>query len=326
MNKFQAQFHREVWENRGILVIIPWVLVLFIALFVAGSYITLQQESVRAYEQVMHSGAPEAPQAPGANNSKPSTDKTFQIEWESGENKKSFAPSAIYTQQKILAGVQNTVYTACASIMILLSLIYATGSLYNDRRDRSILFFKSLPVSETRVVLTRLAVAVLIMPLLASLCAFVGTLLHFIAASIYNAVYTDFSWTHAWQQVNPLMTYLQSVIAGLMAGLWSLPLIAWLMLSSAAAKKMPIAYALLPWIVLAFMEKLIFDRSRIAEMIKAYAHGFNIGDFFGNIPTTAQPSLNLAEFITRPSLLAGLILASGFIAAAIYLRNRHYEI
>src|SRR5690606_26369860 len=188
VNKLQAQFHREAWENRGILVIIPWVLVLFIALFVAGSYITLQQESVRGYEKVVHTDTPDSQ---GANNSK---DKSFQIQWDSGNDKKSFAPSAIYTQEKILTGVQNTLYTACSSIMILLSLIYATGSLYNDRRDRSILFFKSLPVSETRVVLTRLAVAVLIMPLLASLCAFVGTLLHFIAASIYNALYTDFSW------------------------------------------------------------------------------------------------------------------------------------
>lgn len=331
MNKFSAQFYRETWENRGTLVWTPGILVVLITLFVVGSFLVLQHQDVRSLGTPPLHEAPEAPQAPQAEGTTSDKGVQFKLHWDSQkqntfEGKAKFSPAALYYKPKALSGFQNTLYVTCSSVMILLGLIYAIGSLYNDRRDRSILFFKSLPVSETRVVLTRLAVVAFILPQLASLCAFVGTLIFFSAASLYCGLFLDLPWMHPWQQVNPLVIYLQSAMAGLMAGIWSLPLMSWLFISSAAAKKMPFGYAVLPWVALAFMVNFIFEENHVLTLINWYASGFHIGQFFGNIPTAFPPHLDIVEFFTRPALVVLLPLSALMISGAIYLRNRHFEI
>lgn len=331
MNKFTAQFYRETWENRGTLVWTPAILLLLITLFVGGSFLVLQHKDVRSLGTPPLHEAPAVPEAPTLDGKDEDSGFNFKIRWDSQkqntfEGKAEFSPAALYYKQKALSGFQNTLYVTCSSVMILLGFIYAIGSLYNDRRDRSILFFKSLPVSETRVVLTRLTVVAFIMPQLASLCAFVGTLVFFSAASLYCGLFLDLPWMHPWQQVNPFAIYLQSVLAGLMAGIWSLPLMSWLFISSAAAKKMPFGYAVLPWVALAFIVNFIFEKNYVMTFINWYASGFHMGDFFGNIPTAFPPHLAIMEFVNRPALLVMLPLSALMISGAVYLRNRHFEI
>lgn len=320
MNKFTAQFYRETWEHRGSLTWAPGILMLMMALAVVFTFWVVQQTSMDASALATD---------PTANEIRPTGTSNLVIKWDSPEIDQDIhlsSPAVIYHKVSPLAGFHNTLYVTCASVMIMLSLFYAMGSLYNDRRDNSILFFKSLPVSEIHVVLTRLAVAAFIMPQLASLAAFVGALLFFASASIYCGLFLDLPWIHPWELINPLSVYWHSVLAGLLAGIWSLPLISWLFISSALAKRMPLAYAILPWMLLAIAVNFITGENHVMTLINWYASGFQLGDFFGNIPAKAQAQVDLMEFFNRRSLLLTLPLSALMISGAIYLRNRHFEI
>src|SRR5690606_15548052 len=254
MNKIVAQFQREFWEHRGMLVTAPWVMIVVIALFTAMTFYGLQREEVLLFDAAQKSG--EQSQIDGEKN--PSWTIKFYSEKNGGiESDKNFSPVEIFTEKDKLSGVQGGIYLAVSNITILLSLIYATGALFTDRRDRSILFFKSLPVSETQVVLTRLAIAVVVMPFLASLCALIGSLVFCTAASVYGVLYMDIGWLNPWQLTNPLTVFIKAVIAGLLAGLWSLPLFSWLLLCSAWAKKSPLLNTVIPVIALVLLDRIV---------------------------------------------------------------------
>ncbi|HEY7886232.1 MAG TPA: hypothetical protein VIC08_14905 [Cellvibrionaceae bacterium] len=280
----------------------------------------LQRDEVLAFDAAYKSG--EKMQ----QDDSPKNSWTIKFDTEdNGKNEVEFSPAELFTEKTKLSGVQGGIYMVASVITILLSLIYATGSLFADRRDRSILFFKSLPVSETQVVLTRLVVAVFVMPFLASLCALAGTVVFFIAASFYGALYMDLGWLNPWQHINPFSLYFKAVIAGLLAGLWALPMFAWILLCSAWAKKSPFLNIVMPIIILALFDRIVLEKSIVITGLKNYLSGFKSGDFFGNIPTEVNAKLDLGEFFMRADLWIGLIVAIAFIAVAIILRNRRFE-
>src|SRR5206468_10746510 len=49
---------------------------------------------------------------------------------------------------------------------LIVGIFYCLDALYGERRDRSILFWKSLPVSDVMAVLSKLAIPIVILPLL----------------------------------------------------------------------------------------------------------------------------------------------------------------
>lgn len=122
---------------------------------------------------------------------------------------------------------------------------YCLGALFDDRKDRSILFWKSLPISDRDTVLSKLVSAVIVIPAIASLIAIL-TLLAFMALlSLVSVLYggnpvtliwqpTHWLWLSGYYLIYPLI-YLQSAI----------PTVGWLLLCSAWAKSKPFLWALL---------------------------------------------------------------------------------
>ncbi|RMH94992.1 hypothetical protein EBB59_01105 [Lysobacter pythonis] len=122
---------------------------------------------------------------------------------------------------------------------------YLLGALYDERRDRSVLFWKSLPVSDGLTVWSKLLTALLVAPLTAVLVALAVMLGFGILVSLFIAINGGNPFTIYWAQLRPfrLLTLLFSWIPIYM--LWALPTAGWLMLCSAWARSKPFLWAVL---------------------------------------------------------------------------------
>ena len=138
-----------------------------------------------------------------------------------------------------LAGGIGMMMIVCAFVVFF----YSLGALYDDRRDRSILFWKSMPLTDTQMVLSKATWAVLLAPLLA---LGVGVALGLVFWLVMLA-------TAAMSGVpgaTDMITYSHpfKVLATMLAALpvqmiWALPTLGWLMLCSAWARRLPFLWA-----------------------------------------------------------------------------------
>ncbi|TXI30758.1 MAG: ABC transporter permease [Ottowia sp.] len=136
------------------------------------------------------------------------------------------------------------VIVACI-VLAFVVFFYALGSLYDDRRDRSILFWKSLPVSDGQMVLSKLAWALVLAPVLAvAIGLLIGLALWLISALTITvngvpAAHAVFTQSHPLRIIGGVLACLPVYMA------WALPTIGWLMFCSAAARSKPFLWAVL---------------------------------------------------------------------------------
>ncbi|MET0288742.1 MAG: ABC transporter permease [Pseudoxanthomonas sp.] len=131
------------------------------------------------------------------------------------------------------------------TVVAFVVFFYALGSLYDDRRDRSALFWKSLPISDTFTVLSKAAWALLLAPLIS---VFIGMLIG-LALWVVSAVTVMATGVEGASDVftgSHPFRILGAMLATLPIGmLWSLPAVGWLMLCSAMARSKPFLWAVL---------------------------------------------------------------------------------
>jgi ABC-2 type transport system permease protein len=131
-----------------------------------------------------------------------------------------------------------------AVVMGFIVLFYCLGTLYDERRDRSILFWKSLPVSDTATVLSKVIAATVLAP---AIVFVVGAITGLLMLLLY-AIVLSFHGVSVWQLL--VLGHPFQVIANLLGSiplylLWALPTVGWLMLCSAWARNKPFLWAVL---------------------------------------------------------------------------------
>jgi len=215
--------------------------------------------------------------------------------------------------------------TAPAPVMaasFIVGMFYALDALYGERRDRSILFWKSLPVSDRTTVLAKAIIPVLVLPLIAfALSMALLVILLFPVTAILLG--TDASPTRLWLEVlleqPPIMLY------GLAAhALWFTPIYAWLLLVSVWARRAPFLWAVSP-IVLAVVERVAFQTTYVSTFLKWRVIGGMAEAFIpgpaakGNV--TRLVELDPLGFLGSPGLWIGFAAAVVFVAATVRLRR-----
>lgn len=232
-----------------------------------------------------------------------------------------------------LVGLAVLFYT----VMGVYSSWYLTDCLYNDRRDRSILFWKSLPVSDTHTVLSKLFMGVVVIPLVFMVAADLTSLLMAFVISVRARSFNAVLWhPGTWFQVQVLWLYVIVTTA-----IWFLPVVGWLMLVSAWAKRAVMLWALLPPLVLYLIEKLalnthiVYDVLHARLSVAAYAavayHGNEqwINDNMSDTatsPVSVWRFVNPAGFVSSLNVWIGLAVGIALIVATIQLRMRRSEI
>jgi ABC-2 type transport system permease protein len=205
---------------------------------------------------------------------------------------------------------------------ILMSVFYCTEAMHGERRDRSILFWKSLPVSDTTTVLAKASVPLLVLPLLVSA---VTALLQFCMLLLNSVVQLATGgsvgalWSHApLLQMTMLMAY--HVLTA--HALWPAPVYCWLLLVSGWARRAPFLWAVLPLVAIGGLEKIAFNTSHfvalVAERFIGSTAPISSTDVF---PTNPMTHITPLAFLASPGLWGGLAVAAVFLAAAVRLRR-----
>jgi ABC-2 type transport system permease protein len=215
-------------------------------------------------------------------------------------------------------------YTFAALLLMattfVIGMFYCLDALYGERRDRSVLFWKSLPVSDVMTVLAKACVPLVILPLLTFALTFVTQVCMLLVAGV-RLLGTDLS---VWSQLSfgeMTWTLFHHLVLG--HGLWYAPIWGWLLFCSAWARRTPVLWATLPLLAVGLIEKIAFGTS--------YFGGWLGARVAGGPPATAHEhsSMTILDVTASspPQLLAsggfwlGLAMAAAFLALAVRLRH-----
>lgn len=207
----------------------------------------------------------------------------------------------------------------------VVGFFYCLDSLYGERRDRSILFWKSLPVSDWSTVAAKAAIVLFMLPLLNWALAIVTQTVMLLLSSA-AVLTTGQSIAPVWSQaplVNMAVAQLYHLVT--VHSLWYAPIYGWLFFVSAWAKRAPFLWAILPPLALAFLEKIAFNTWHLAGLLGARLVGGQSDIPMGVIVGITRGHLKELHWLTfarNPGLWAGFAIMAAFLAAAVQLRRQ----
>ena len=130
-------------------------------------------------------------------------------------------------------------------VLFFVLFFYLLGALYDDRRDRSVLFWKSLPLSDASMVVSKVVSAALVAPLISTVFAMLLQLGLLLLLSAYVLLHGVNPISVLWGPASPLAVWAQMFANIPVNALWALPTFGWLLLVSAYARNRPFLWALL---------------------------------------------------------------------------------
>ena len=314
MNRMIALLRREFWENKGAIRTTPIVIGGIYIVFLLMSIFTTAHYDSELY--------------------------TFREAVRVLANQSSEFRGMVMYQGMLGSSVFFTV------VMGFVIFFYLLGSLYDDRKDRSILFWKSLPVSDTLTLASKLITAMVVIP---TFFVLILVITHIIMAIIGSAMILSVDgnpWTLFLGVTNPLKAWAMIAASWFAHSIWALPMYGWLMLVSAFAPRVPLLFATLPPLVFAVLQTWI-------EFLRTFTLKSNIvgviGDWMVNSPAIltaeirdgtgkialgiplseefdhAVSLVNMLDRLLSVQMLAGLMVAAVCLAAALWLRHRATE-
>ncbi len=320
MNNLPLLLKREYWEHRGGFFWAPvWVCAVVIIVTVLG---ILSAEVFRAHAQV-HMGF-----------------SLEELRQNISANDLVEAGNALDMAQLVFGGI------TCISLFFVL-FFYLLGALYDDRRDRSVLFWKSLPITDTSTVASKVLSAMFVAPAL----AFVVSTAAYVMFLVLIVLWAGAHGLNAFPAVmaaHPLGMFWRLLLTIPVDAIWALPTIGWLLFWSATARSKPFLWAvILPIVAVALNGwfgmlglphvggeialKSVVGRLLLSVMPGAWLSadgGLGARRFsFGadeHVLTMFDPSRIYALFAS-PNLWIGAIAGLALIAGAIWFRQRRIE-
>lgn len=309
VNTYKALIKREFWEHRGAFIKAPVIMGIVLIVISIGAYITALVLANKS----------------GAND---------------------FASQLIHESSKLtpekLAVIWDGQMMGMSSLFLMVLyfvlFFFLLGSLFDDRKDQSILFWKSLPISDTTTVLSKVITAMFFVPII-----FVGVYL--IVSLILMIVFTVILLIHG---LNPLQLIWSpaSLYAGgkvmligtLTQMLWALPIYGWLIFSSSVSKRRPFLFAVFVPAIFAFswywINVLTFKFTNfsmfkeplnyLGHALLPYASGSVTGKQFSFNPEESTSDVvisNMFSSLASMEILYGALFCSILVALAIWLRR-----
>ena len=241
--------------------------------------------------------------------------------------------------QSILFGV-STIFN---TVLLIVISYYSLSALFEERKDRSILFWKSLPISETNMVVAKLFTALVVTPVAAWVVMMLTGLIGLVLGTISLAI-AGTSTLALWQIGTILSSWTDLFLRLFLQSLALFPFVAWLMLCSAYAKRSPFLYAILLPIVLVILEKMLMPFNVISRFVGyQYQHLFifwnssimlkthsNLRKLELSVKGAAfeKPFALLTNFhglLQSPYYWFSMGVGAVFICLAIFIRERRYE-
>jgi ABC-2 type transport system permease protein len=216
----------------------------------------------------------------------------------------------------------GTPYDTAAMVMILAGFLvgafYCLDALHGEHRDRSILFWKSLPVSDRTAVLSKASIPLLVLPLVIFVATVATQLVMILLGTAALAIRGDGGWAASdWGVPEQSVILLYGLIA---LALWHAPIYGWLLLVSAFARRTAFLWAVFPPLAVGVVEYGAFGTSDFGSMLRERAFG---QAFAANAQGMANSlsQLTPGTFLATPGLWIGLAFTAACLAAAVRLRR-----
>lgn len=209
------------------------------------------------------------------------------------------------------------------------------SSLYEERRDRSILFWKSMPVADWQEVLAKLFVPVVIVPIIFMAVVIVSQ----VAIAFFLTIVVLFQGgpiLELWPLGLMISTWFSGLGMYYIYALWALPMLAWVLLVSSFANRLPFLWAALVPAVMAAVEGIFFETTGVLRWIAIHIGGwteFAYRDYAREIHidgprdlldfVVGGPQLEAISYtLSSGEFWAGLIVSAAFVFAAIEIRKK----
>ena len=226
-------------------------------------------------------------------------------------------------------------------VLFFVVFFYLLGALYDDRKDRSILFWKSLPVSDTATVISKVVAAVIMAPLIAVVVTLAGYIGAQIIVSLWFLAHGVNPFGLLWAHAQPFSVWLHLLVMVPVNAVWALPTVGWLLFWSAAVRSKPFLWAVvipivagvlnfwvgllgLPNVNTQFFWGDLVGRALLSVIPAGWiapnmlSHGVN---FVGSDQLAAISYASMARAFTLPEMWIGAAAGLALIAAAIWFRR-----
>lgn len=225
-----------------------------------------------------------------------------------------------------------------AMVLFFVVFFYLLGALYDDRKDRSVLFWKSLPLSDTGTVLSKAVAGIVVAPLIATGVVLVGYIGAQIVVSLWLLLHAV-NPLPLWTQAEPYGVWLRLLVMVPVNALWALPTVGWLLLWSAAVRSKPFLWAIIVPIIAGILNFWIGLLG-----VPHIRPDFYWGDIAGRLLLSGVPgswidphtqgmrfrgmhdlaAINypaMGHALASPQMWIGVIVGAALIAAAIWFRR-----
>ena len=222
-------------------------------------------------------------------------------------------------------------YDMVAMVLIVTGLIvavfYSIDALHGERRDRSILFWKSLPVSDRTTVLSKAFIPLVVIPSIVFALIVTVHLLMLLWTGLVLVAHgmSPLSTLGAWNPLEQSAILLYGLVVLM---LWHAPLYAWFLLVSGWARRAIVLWAVLPLVAFSALFRVAWGSTDVCALLLyrvvggiEEAFAFTTG---GTVTSVSQ--LTPGRFLATPGLWVGLVLAVVFLAAAIRVRRNREPI
>ncbi|WP_439106416.1 hypothetical protein [Congregibacter sp.] len=285
-------------------------------------------------EDVDGSGMPQAPAAPSAPGYQVFVEKdsseelwNFSREW-SFNPKSDKSPTAEDGDDMAdeLSGRElNVMLSVVHGILLLILLLttanYLLSSLYDDRKDRSVLFWRSMPVTEWQIVLSKFVVALICAPLIYIAISLLLQLAYVLLMMLLVARMDQDPFAVVVNNIDFAALMLDPMSGWVMTALLIAPVYAWLLCASALARRSPFLMAVTPFIVLFAAEGIFLGTEVVDNAVSRHFPHFSDSSAVGFY--LFGPDWMALDLL---SVAAGLAFAGIALAAAVWLRAHRWEL
>ena len=220
----------------------------------------------------------------------------------------------------------------------ILTAFYTLDSLYAERKDKSILFWRSLPVTDAETVISKLLTAVVLIPAVTIVAIIATHIVNLVVTSIWVSLKGGNAGVLIWGSVPLLDNWLATVVVVFAMAIWMSPFLGWFLFVSAYTKRAPLLMAFLPLVLIPMIEGIFLRSAHFAEavwgrgaQIPLFA-GIDMERFFDEGHARVNEEMvsllahvDLGKFVTSIDTWVGLVVCGLLTTAAIYVRRYRDE-
>ena len=222
--------------------------------------------------------------------------------------------------------------------LAILTVFYTLDSLYAERKDKSILFWRSLPITDAQTVVSKLLTAIVVLPVVTVIAIIATHLVNLVVTSIWVMIKGGNAGHLIWASVPLFDNWSAALIVTLASAIWMSPLIGWFLFVSAFTKRAPLLMAFMPLILIPIIEWIFFRSSVFAsavfgrgEMLPIFRE-IDLEQFFDDDHMHVSEEfvsllahIDIVKFLTSGSMWIGVVVCGLLATGAIYVRRYRDE-